>query len=179
MNIGPLTTLRELAFIVCTALNAQGTTAVLSGGGAATVYAPDVNQSRDLDLILSYSALGAYAAVQPLLELGFEESGGMYRHALTPFTVEFPPGPLAIGDEVIKAWDTMREGEFVLHILSPTDCVRDRLAWFLHYNDFSALEQALGVARKNPINLDRIQEWCIAEGKPERFAVFRSRFDSS
>jgi len=179
LNIGPQTTLRELAFLVCTALDRQGTVAVLSGGGAATVYAPDVNQSRDLDFILSYTALGVKAAVQPLLELGFEESGGMYRHPTSPFTVEFPPGPLGIGNEFITAWDTMEEGELVLHVLSPTDCVRDRLAWFLHYNDFSALEQALGVARKNPINLDRIQQWCIAEGKPEKFVVFRSRLDNS
>lgn len=34
--IGPTTTLRELAFMVCTALHDAGTTAILSGGGAAS-----------------------------------------------------------------------------------------------------------------------------------------------
>ena len=42
----------EVAFAVCTALARAGVTAVLSGGGAATFYAPEAIQSYDLDFIL-------------------------------------------------------------------------------------------------------------------------------
>jgi hypothetical protein len=40
MTIEASTTMRELAFIVCTALDYAGVKVVLTGGGAATVYVP-------------------------------------------------------------------------------------------------------------------------------------------
>ncbi|MHB8635113.1 MAG: hypothetical protein ACYC96_01420 [Fimbriimonadaceae bacterium] len=69
-------------------------------------------------------------------------------------------------------------GEFLLHILSPTDCVRDRLAGFLFWqNGFSALEQAVGVAMAVGANLEVIREWCRTEGKLDRFETFRARLE--
>ncbi|HZH99430.1 MAG TPA: hypothetical protein VEX38_10705 [Fimbriimonadaceae bacterium] len=175
MTIGPDTTLTELAFLVCTALDRAGTTAVLSGGGAATVYAPAAYQSRDLDFILElWSSTGAPAA-RPLIELGFEIQGQTYVHPETVFTVEFPTGPLAVGEEAITRWNTLKNGDLLLHILSPTDCVRDRLAWFLFSNDFSALEQALAVAALHPIDMPLIEQWCVAEGQPGKFQIFADR----
>ena len=119
--INPATTLRELAFIVCTALDDKGTKAILSGGGAATVYAPEAYQSRDLDFIFEFSSVAGASSTQPLLNLGFFLNGQSYSHPQTHLTVEFPAGPLAIGDEQISTWDTLREGGRLLHILSPTD----------------------------------------------------------
>lgn len=176
MKIETEPTFRELAFLVCTALDRHGVTAVLSGGGAATIYAPEAYQSRDLDFILGFwSNLGG-ASAKPLLELGFTEKRGSYHHPLTPFTVEFPPGPLAIGNEILRDWETLRERDLLLHILSPTDCVRDRLAWFLFGNDYSALEQALAVAFRHQIDMEKIEAWCLAEGEPRKFAIFQSRY---
>lgn len=68
----------------------------------------------------------------------------------------------------------------VLQILSPTDSVRDRLAWFMFYGnpDYSALEQALGVALHHEIDLDRIRKWAAAEGTSDRFNIFEARYES-
>jgi len=176
MTITPATSLRDLAFIVCTALHCQGTTAVLSGGGAATVYAPEAYQSRDLDFILGFwSALGGESDAA-LRALGFTQHGGTYSNAATPFTLEFPAGPLMVGEERIFEWDTLTQGEYLLYILQPTDCVRDRLAWFLFNNDFSSLEQALAVATRHPIDLEAIENWARREGVSRQFAFFRSRY---
>lgn len=172
--INPETTLRDLAFIVCSALHANGTTAILSGGGAATVYAPEAYQSRDLDFIFEFWSAFEPSA-QPLLDLGFTRNGQSYHHPETHLTVEFPTGPLAIGKEQITVWDTMCDGDRLLHILSPTDCVRDRLAWFLFNNDFSSLEQALAVAQLHPIDLVVIERWCRSEGEPQKFEIFADR----
>jgi hypothetical protein len=45
-------TLTDVAFIVCTALERAGEPAVLCGGSAATFYAPEKYESRDLDFVL-------------------------------------------------------------------------------------------------------------------------------
>jgi hypothetical protein len=177
LRLDSQSTLRELAFIVGTALDAANISAVLSGGGAASVYAPEANQSHDLDFILSFwSSLGASA--KAILDLGFSKKNGSYVHPATSFTLEFPQGPLAIGNQLITQWSTLREDDQVLNILNPTDCVRDRLCWFLMYAnaDYSALEQALAVAVRQEIDLDLIKNWCAEEGVLPRFEIFESRY---
>ena len=47
-------TLADVAFAVCTALHTNGGVAVLTGGSAATYYAPDAYQSRDLDFLHAF-----------------------------------------------------------------------------------------------------------------------------
>ena len=54
MTIRSETSLAELALIVCTALERVGQTAILTGGGAATFYAPEAYQSRDLDFVFEF-----------------------------------------------------------------------------------------------------------------------------
>jgi hypothetical protein len=169
-------TLRQVAFIVGTALADHGITAVLSGGGAATIYAPDAVQSRDLDFILDYwGALGV--TDEPLTKLGFRREAGTYIHPETRFTLEFPKGPLAIGDELVTTWATLEDNGQVLNILSATDSARDRLAWFLFSRspDYSALAQAVAVAKNNLVNLDLIRDWCHREGCLDRYEIFLSR----
>ena len=52
MNITRESSLREVAFAVCTALHERGIEVVLTGGSAATVYAPHAYQSRDIDFVI-------------------------------------------------------------------------------------------------------------------------------
>ncbi|MDI6740798.1 MAG: hypothetical protein QME74_10605 [Candidatus Edwardsbacteria bacterium] len=40
-----------------------------------------------------------------------------------------------------------------LHLLSPTDCVKDRLAAYFHWNDRQSLEQAGLVADNRKIDI--------------------------
>lgn len=174
-SITPATTLDELAFIVCTAFHLVGECIILSGGGAATVYAPDAYQSRDLDFVLDFQKSFPGLSAEPLMNLGFRQSGGSYAHPESPFLVEFMTEPPMVGQEDIPSWDTLRRDDLILHILSPTDCVRDRLAAFLWWNDFSALEQALAVTVRQGVDQNLVQAWCQREGKPEKYAIYRDR----
>ncbi|RYZ75280.1 MAG: hypothetical protein EOP06_32585 [Proteobacteria bacterium] len=175
MKIDANTSLRELAFIVCTAMDKANAEVVLSGGGAATVYAPDAYQSRDLDFIFAFwSSFGISG--KPLLDLGFRKENDLYRHDLTRYTVEFPAGPLAVGGEEIMHWNTLKEDGLLLRILTPTDCVRDRLSWFLLEGDYPALEQALAVATRTTIDLQIIEKWCKAEKAVKEFQIFEERY---
>ena len=148
---------------------------MLTGGGAATCYAPHAIQSFDLDFVLEvYSERGAPGRV--LEELGYELIGQDYRHSASSFQLEFPRGPLAIGHERIHAWDTIHEEGHVLHVITPTDSCRDRLAAFYHFSDRSALDQACAVFRAQiqRVDLEVVRRWSEAEGQLERFEQFET-----
>jgi hypothetical protein len=167
--------LEDVAYAVCSALHRTGVIAVLSGGGAATAYAPEAYQSRDLDFILQFAAATFAPSAAPLLYLGFDRKGATFVHPDVPFTVEFPAGPLAVGNQIITEWNTLTRGDETLHIITPTDCVRDRLAAAIHWTDFASIDQAVAVARLHPINIDLVESWCLSEGGARQFAIFIRR----
>lgn len=166
------TSLRELAFIVGNEFIRQGAKAVLSGGGAATIYSKDAYQSQDLDFVLTYT--GGLAHV--IESLGFRAEGGMYRREDIVWTIEFIQGDLAIGEDYEIEPVRLEENGRMLDILSPTDCVRDRLAWYLNYNpaDFGALSQALLVAKaeSEAIDFNIIRNWATTQTYPDRLKLF-------
>jgi hypothetical protein len=98
-----------------------------------------------------------------LAEIGFGEEGRYFTHPETEYFLEFPAGPLAVGGEppqriVVLGFET---GD--LAALSPTDCVKDRLAAYFHWNDQQCLEQALLVACASDIDLAEIKRWSFKE----------------
>lgn len=167
-------TLTDVAFYVCTALHQHGITAVLTGGSAATFYAPEAYQSRDLDFVITvWAADGEHA----LLAAGFRRERDCYVHPATHYPVEFPRGPLTVADDLIRTWNTVHRDIEVLHVLSPTDSVRDRLAAFLFWNDWSGLEQALAVAWVR-LDVDHaiVEDWCRRSGQIAKWDVFADRY---
>ena len=99
----------------------------------------------------------------------------MLVHPDSHFTVEFPKGPLAIGAEVVSTFQTVRDGELVLHIVSATDVVRDRLNKYTVWDDFSALRAAVGVALEADVDLGQVRAFMHREGR----GVFRRRFEEA
>ncbi len=169
--ITPASSLREVAFIVCSALQAIEVTAVLTGGSAATIWVPEAYQSRDCDFIISFARPDA-PAEEVLARLGYREFGGTYVHPENPFTIEFPPGPLSVGDEIITIWETLHESGHMLHVLTPTDSCRDRLAAFYHWRDYSSLRSATAIARKHSVDQDVIRVWSRKEGAADKYEQF-------
>jgi hypothetical protein len=89
--------------------------------------------------------------------------------------VEFPPGPLAIGEEPVKQIVEKKLSTGILKVISPTDCVKDRLAAYYHWGDRQSLLQATLVAQRNKINIDEIERWSLAEGKLNEFEAIQSQ----
>lgn len=56
------------------------------------------------------------------------------------------PGPLAVGEEPVKKIDKIQFPTGILRVISPTDCVKDRLAAYYHWGDRQGLAQAIMVA---------------------------------
>lgn len=164
--------LEEVATIVCTRLEADGISTVLSGGAAVSIYSDNEYESYDLDFIPT----GLARRVDRSMEtLGFERQQRHWVHPHNSYWVEFPAGPVAIGDEVIHDFAERRSEAGTLRILHPTECVMDRLVWYFHNADRQCLEQALQVAKRHPINLTRVKRWATRE-RPhgaERFEEFK------
>ena len=105
--------------------------------------------------------------------LGFSRKSG--RHFVHPdcrYLVEFPPGPLAIGSAPVNAWGEVETPLGSIQILTPTQCVMDRLAAFYHWTDRQALDQAVMVALHRPVDHNEIRKWSDAEGYVERYEEF-------
>jgi hypothetical protein len=160
----------DIAFEVCSAFERAGTVAVLVGGGAAALYAPGAYQTRDLDFVLPWELFGG-PKLSVIGELGFTHSTarGTYEHPEIPYTLEILPGPLAVGDQTLASYETLTQGELKLHIVSPTDCVKDRLAAAIHWHDLNSIRQAAAVARVQPIEMESVRRWCEAEGDEDAF----------
>lgn len=177
MNITPQTSLRDLAFIISTKLTEAKLTAVLTGGGAAVIYAPESIQSYDLDFVFDFwSSLDP--PEQPLLELGFQRKGDMYVHESVKFTLEFPEGPLSVGEQVVREWDVLTENGMTLNILKPIDCVKDRLMWYFGPSpDYAALAQAVAVTKKQNVDIDSLRTWSESIGEKKAFEFFLNRYE--
>lgn len=130
--------------------------------------------SKDLDLINVYG-VNRRKIRDSMTSLGFYEEGRYFRHADSQFFVEFPPGPLSIGEEPVKQIVEKKLSTGILKVISPTDCVKDRLAGYYHWGDQQSLSQAILVAERNKIDVDEIRRWSVAEGKLEEFEKIKDK----
>ena len=177
--IRPEDDLTTVALKVATTLLRAGVSPVLTGGSAATVYAPEAYQSRDLDFVLR-SAVSLVAPEDALRIIGFRPAGRVYACPETQLTVDLlPEEEVRIGGDQVSAFFEMRRGELSLTMLTPTDCVRDRLAGFYWFRDRGSLGAALAVAKRHAVNIDAIAGWSEAEGETAGFAEFRRLLESA
>lgn len=162
-----------VAAIVSEALTKAGLQAVLSGGSVVSIYSNNEYESYDLDFVTPES-LDDLEKVMG--ELGFERKSS--RHFVHPdcdYFVEFPPSPLMLGDETVQDWTILESGEGSVQILTPTQCVMDRLAAFYHWNDRQCLDQAVMVAKRQPVDLGKVETWSTSENRLDGYREFLSR----
>jgi predicted nucleotidyltransferase len=168
----------NLAALVQEKLRDKGIDMVLSGGACVSIYTEGKYASMDLDMIhTSLIAPKRKSLRDAMKELGFSEDGRYFKHADTDLFVEFPAGPPAVGEEPVKEIHERHEETGVLKIISPTDCVKDRLTWLYHDNDLQCLEQAVLVAQQHPISIEEVKRWSKGEGKLKQFNEVRSRLE--
>jgi len=151
---------------------------VLSGGSCVSVYSHDKYVSMDLDMIhTSYMSPKRRVLEEAMLKLGFDIHGRYFVHPDTDLYIELPKGPPAVGEEPVKEICEIKTSTGVLRLISPTDCVKDRLTWYYHDNDLECLEQAILVAENNDIDIAEVQRWSENEGKGVEFEKIRLRLE--
>lgn len=147
MAINGTTSPVELAARVSQAPEAAGIKATLSGGAAVGIYTDNPYQSKDLDFVTAERAKRLSAALAPL---GFALASDRrhFEHADTDLFLEFPPAPLGFGRRVVQHDDVplLRTPWGPLRVITPTQCVMDRLAAYWHWNDRQSWDQAVMVS---------------------------------
>jgi hypothetical protein len=156
----------------------NGIETILVGGAVAAIYSEGIYKSGDLDLVLKNYIEGKITEV--MNTIGFKNSGGRhYINPKSPVFVEFMFGPAGIGDDIQIKPDAKKIHGQTLYIYSPTDCIRDRLASYIHFRARECLDQAVLVARKFPFNKKKVKEWCIAEGAPQAYDDLMKKIKAS
>ncbi|NOQ21175.1 MAG: hypothetical protein GQ565_00810 [Candidatus Aegiribacteria sp.] len=158
----------EFAAYVATQLEQSGIAVVLSGGSCVSIYSSDKYVSMDLDFIET-GISSRNAVARCMRNIGFSEENRYFKHPESELLVDFPPGPLGIGNEPITDFNEVTTVTGTLRMLSPTDCVKDRLSWFYHTGDTECLEQAFMVTLSNEIDIEEIKRWSAGEGKAKEF----------
>jgi hypothetical protein len=138
--------IEQVGAIVCQALKDSGIDAFLAGGAVVSIYSENEFESFDLDFV----SFGDRNKIDIIMRnLGFSKTKSrLYQHPESPYMVEFPGVALQIGDEPIKNFSERVVGGNTLRLLTPTDCMKDRLAAYIHWGDIQALEQAALVASR-------------------------------
>ena len=166
--------MEELAGYVCSQLEKEGIKTVLSGGSCVEIYSQGKYTSDDIDLIDRFN--GGHTKIKNVMfQLGFKEHNRYFVHEDTRYFIEFPRGPLGVGDAPINEIASRENETGILRLLTPTDCIKDRLAAYYHWDDPQSLEQAIWVAQQNEFDMDSIEKWSSNEKKLDKFEVFKHR----
>jgi len=166
----------ELAGLVSSECQKNNISVVLSGGSCVSIYSEEKYVSMALDFVNAGFTKREY--IRNLMEsLGFHAKHRYFEHPDIDLLIEFPPGPLGVGEEPVKQIDEIKTSAGILRIISPTDCVKDRLTWFYHDNDLQCLDQAIIVAQNNQVDIKEIERWSAVEGKSELFEEIRQQLE--
>ena len=170
---------RDLAGLIASHLAMEGIDVTLVGGTCVSIYSDNFYQSDDLDFVdRSYAPSKKLKGA--MSDIGFVPIGRYYEHPDSPFVVEFPPGPLSVGDDPVRNWSTMVTPLGTFTLITSEDCIKDRLAAYFHWNDRQALDQAVWVANDQvgDYRLEEIEKWAEREGETEKFKEFIARLQS-
>jgi hypothetical protein len=160
---------------VATHLAKNGIDTVLVGGAVVSIYTDGAYRSGDLDFVqMSYLN---QKLPQTMKEIGFEvRESRHYSHPLCKhLIVEFVSGPPGIGEDTKIIPAEIKVEGTTIKLYSPTDCIRDRLASYIHFKAMECLEQAVLVAERHPFDRSKVRKWCADEGAPEAFKALEEK----
>jgi len=166
--------IKKLAAIITDHLKKNGIEVVLVGGACVSLYSKNKYISYDIDLITDSSIK---TIIPVLKQLGFKNiQSRLFENHRCKFLIDFPAPPVSIGDNLVTEYNCLNTRFGTICLLTPTDCVKDRLAAYFFWNDQQSLDQAVMVAKRNKIHLSEIKKWAEEQGEQEKYKIFVKRF---
>lgn len=161
----------QVAAVISSYMEEQGYEPVLTGKSCAAIHAGTSIHPKTLDFIVRDFTNDEVA--ETMAGVGFLDSGHRtFSNKYCPYEVLLTTHPVVVGDDVVSDVKVMRTAKGPLKLLTPTDCVRQRLSMFYRWNDREALDDALKVARKHEIDMDLVRRWSDWEWASERYDEF-------
>ena len=167
---------KELWQFVSVHLKKKGIDTILVGGAVVSIYTEGFYQSGDIDLVKS--SLFVENLDESMSEIGFKK---VSRHFVHPdckhIFVEFPGSFLQIGEDKNITPDEFEIEGVAIKILSPTDCVKDRLASYIYFAARECFDQAVMVASQHPVDWRKIKTWCDGENRLDVFDKLKEKVE--
>jgi hypothetical protein len=171
----------ELWRYVAWHLEGEGIRSVLVGGAVVAIYTEGLYRSGDLDMVPD--EIGRQRLEAVLAGIGFEPTKSRYyKHPACPHLfLEFPRGPVEIGEQFPVVPDEIEVEGRTLRLLSPTDSVKDRLAGYIHWKSRANFDQALLICRRQQgrVDLQSVRAWCEAEAGLAAFEELSSKLSEA
>jgi len=162
----------EVAAIVCSALEAGGHGAALTGGACAAYYS-GANPPECIELAVSDFSVDDIEGI--MARLGFRPNGHRsFSSGSCRYSIALTPMPVSIGDDPVGSFASVRTAAGALKLLTPTDCVRQRLSMYYRWGDRKGLEEAVRVARRqrSKVDMESVRRWSEWEWASDKFSEF-------
>lgn len=175
-------TVEELWRFVATHLERRGIGVILVGGAVVSVYSKDAYRSGDLDFVKEDLFVRQESLDEAMAEIGFRRQTRHFAHPeCKHLFVEFVSGPVGIGEDTEIVPQEVTVDGVTIKLLSPTDCVRDRLAGFIYHGGRDQMDQAVLVASAHSVDWTKVEEWAMGEapGSEEAYAELRRRVENT
>lgn len=144
---------------------------VLVGGAVVSIYTEGLYKSGDIDLI-TYELTVRQLDIA-MNKIGFKKKGMHYRNSACPdLYIQSVSGPLGIGDDLKIEPRKVKVDGRTIKILTPTDCIRDRLSAYIYDGVRGLFDQAVLVARHQPFEDKKVKKWLTLEGRLNLYKEF-------
>ena len=164
-------TVEQLWHYVAWHLENAGSCSVLVGGAALAIHTEGRYRTSNLDLVPD--DLMRREVPEILHSLGFAaQRKRNFVHSECPhLAIRLPMGPVEIGGEFPIVPDEIEVEGRRLRILSPSDCVKDRIVGYVHQGSRTYFDQAVLVCIHQParVDLGQIEHWCEGNGSMGAF----------
>lgn len=158
-------------------LENAGIGSVLVGGAALAIHTEGRYRTSNLDMVPDDLMRREVAKILRGLGFGAQRNRNFVHPECPHLSIRFPMAPVEIGVEFPGEPDVVEIEGKRLRILSPTDCVKDRLADYVHQGLRTYFDQAVLVCIHQParVDLGRVERWCEGNGSIGAFKELKRR----
>lgn len=174
-------TAEQLWHYVAWHLENAGIGSVLVGGAAVAIHTQGCYPTGNLDLVPGDLVRRDVPKILRSLGFGAQRSRDFVHPECPQLTLRLPMGPVEIGGESLVVPDEVEVHGRRLRLLSPTDCVKDRLASYAHWRSRQFVDQAFLICQHQPgrVDLGQVERWCEAQGASAAFGELQRRLADS